>query len=160
MSGFPEELASFCDRWFAALDARDTEAVLGLVTDDIVWDDRVFWPEVVHGRAELRIYLDTVWKTTPDYSVVELDRFVNADGTGAVVLWRQTGRAPDHVGTSGAEFSFEGCDVFRSFRGGQLAHYQAGYEIVDMCRQVGLLPAREGRLGAAYLMHLASSGGK
>ncbi|NMO01423.1 nuclear transport factor 2 family protein [Gordonia sp. TBRC 11910] len=151
----PVDLEAFCDEWFRALKARDTQAVVNLTTPDIVWDDTVFWPKVVHGHEELTCYLDVVWSTTPDYDVEELDRYFKPDGTGAVVLWCQTGSAPAHLAT-GKRFAFEGCDVLRAFSDGKLSHYQAGYEIVEMCRQLGLIPPRGNRLGAAYLMSLRS----
>lgn len=147
------DLDLYCDEWITALAARDTEAVIDLTTPDIVWNDTVFWPRVVHGHDELRRYLNTVWATTPDYHVEELDRYFKPDGRGAVILWRQTGSGTAKAAPE-ATFDFEGCDVLRQFRGGRLSHYQAGYEIVEMCRQLGLIPPRGDKLGAAYLMSL------
>lgn len=150
------ETNDFFTAWYDALNARSTEKLLDLVTPDILWDDRVFWPTVVRGRDELAIYLDTVWKTMPEYEYYEVERFASADHSKAVVLWGQRGRGPKNLAPD-ATFDFQGCDVFLSFVDGRLAHYQAAYEINDMCRQLGLIPPRDGELGAGYLMKLARS---
>lgn len=147
------DLDAFCDRWDAALSSRSTEAMLQLTTPDVVWDDTVFWPHVVHGHDELRTYLNTVWKTTPGYQYYEVGRFFAPTGDSAVVLWGQRGSGT-RAATPGATFDFQGCDVFRRFDGDRLAHYQAAYEITDMARQLGLLPPRNGQLGVQYLRSL------
>lgn len=150
----PSWLDAFCDEWFSALNARSTEKMLSLTSPDIFWDDTVFWPAPVCGHDELRNYLDKVWKTMPNYECYEVERFFNADSERAVVLWGQRGNGPARIAPD-KKFDFQGCDVFLKFKDGKLAHYQAAYEIVDMCRQLGMLPERGGRLGAAYLMSLA-----
>jgi hypothetical protein len=147
------DLDAFCNRWDAALSARSTEAMLELTTPDVLWDDTVFWPTVVRGHEELRTYMDTVWKTMPDYEFYEVGRFFSPRGDSAVVLWGQRGSGT-HVAANGAIFDFQGCDVFLRFEGEKLAHYQAAYEINDMARQLGLLPPRNGQLGVQYLRSL------
>jgi hypothetical protein len=149
-------LEQFCDDWYSALNSRSTDAMLDLTTPDVLWDDTVFWPAALRGQDELRTYLDRVWQTMPNYEFYEVKRFFAPDLTSAVVLWGQRGSGPSHLAPD-ATFDFQGCDVFLEFHEGRLAHYQAAYEITDMCRQLGLLPPREGRLGAAYLMSLARS---
>lgn len=130
--------------------------MLALVTDDIYWDDTVFWPTPIQGHDALRTYMDTVYKTMPNYEYYEVDRFFSADASRAVVLWGQKGNGPKAINPD-AKFDFQGCDVLRAFRDGKLAHYHAAYEINDMCRQIGLIPPRDGELGAAYLRKLARS---
>ncbi|TCK27580.1 nuclear transport factor 2 family protein [Pseudonocardia endophytica] len=147
------DLDLFCNAWGDALTSRSTDAVLELTSPDITWDDTVFWPSVVHGHDELRRYMDTVWKTMPDYEYYEVGRFFGPSGDRAVVLWGQRGSGTA-AATAGATFDFQGCDVFLRFEEGKLAHYQAAYEITDMARQLGLLPPRGDQLGVQYLRSL------
>ena len=51
-----EFLRDFVDRWAAAWNSLDTDTVMSLMHPDIVWEDLVFWPRVIHGHEELREY--------------------------------------------------------------------------------------------------------
>ncbi len=146
-------LTDFATRWLEAWNSHDTEQVLALLHDDIEWDDRVFWPEVVNGIAGVRRYVDRIWNVMPDVSFEEIGRFFDPDDTRGVVLFRQQGGPPPGVETE-KRFDTHGCDIFLRFEDGKLAHYLSSYEIVDMMRQIDLLPERGGRLGGSYLTSL------
>jgi steroid delta-isomerase-like uncharacterized protein len=146
-------LADFADRWLAAWNSHTTDRVLDLLHDDIVWDDRVFWPEVIHGRDAMTEYVDKIWDAMPDVSFVEIERFFSPDYLRGVVLFRQTGHGPARLKPD-KTFDQHGCDIFLRFADGKLAHYMSAYDIVGMLDQLEVLPARGNRLGGAYVMSL------
>lgn len=70
------------------------------------------------------------------------------------LLFRQLGSAPPTL-VEGGRLDSHGCDIFLRFEDGLLRHYLASYEIARMLEQMGALPARDGRLGGAWLVSLA-----
>jgi SnoaL-like protein len=146
-------LDGFCHEWMARWNAHDRDGLVDLTTPDVVWNDRTFWPHVIHGHDELRRYIDKIFAIMPDVEFDEVGRFFDADDARANVLWRMRGSGPPSVAPD-RRFEFEGCDIFLAFRDGKLAHYQAAYDITDMMRQLGLLPPREDRIGGAYFLGL------
>ncbi len=151
MSECPDD---FPQRWLAAWNSHDTDQVFALLDDDIEWDDRVFWPEVIHGLPALRAYMDKIWEAMPDVAWTETERFFNPDRTCGLVLFEQTGSAPAKLGGDG-RFRSPGCDIFLEFRDGKLARYLGAYDIVGMLEQMGALPPRGSRTGSSYVMSLA-----
>jgi SnoaL-like domain len=145
-------LNGFADRWQDAWNSHDTEQVLALAHPEIEWDDRTFWPSVLHGREELRQYTDAIWRAMPDVRFEEIERFFSPDAQRGVFLFRQFGSAPETLGRG--RFDSHGCDIFLEFRGGLLSRYLAAYDIARMLEQMQALPPREGRLGGAYLLSL------
>jgi steroid delta-isomerase-like uncharacterized protein len=146
-------LSDFADRWLAAWNSHDTEQVLGLLSDDVSWDDRTFWTEVIHGREQVRTYVERIWQVMPDVHFEEVGRFFDPQDERAIVLFRQTGSAPARfAGNPG--FDAHGCDIFLAFEDGRLSQYLASYDITEMMRQMRLLPPREGKVGGAYLLSL------
>ena len=147
-------LNDFAHRWLEAWNSHDTAQVLALLHDDIEWDDRIFWPEVIHGVGGMPAYVDKIWEAMPDVAFTEIERFFNADHTRGLVLFEQSGSAPEKLGTAGG-YRSHGCDIFLEFRDGQLSHYLGAYDIVTMLDQMGALPPRGSRTGSAHIMALA-----
>jgi steroid delta-isomerase-like uncharacterized protein len=150
-------LADFADRWLAAWNSHDTERVLALLSDDIRWDDRTFWPEVIEGREGVRAYINAIWAAMPDVQFEEIQRFFAPDARRGVVLFRQWGHGPARLHPE-ATFDSHGCDIFLAFDSDRLSSYLASYDIVPMLTQLGGLPPRGDRLGGAYLLSLARGG--
>lgn len=150
-----EFLNRFADRWLAAWNSHSTDQVLDLLADDVRWDDRTFWPEVIVGREGVREYVEKIWEAMPDVAFAEIQRFHAPDACRGVVLWRQWGHGPARMNPE-ATFASHGCDIFLEFTGDKLRHYLSAYDIVPMLEQLGSLPPRGGRLGGAYLMKLAA----
>lgn len=148
-----EFLRAFGERWNQAWNSHDTERVLQLVHPEIVWEDTVFWTDVIHGVEELRTYCDTIFKVMPDVEFEEVQLFTAPADGRALWLFRQSGSPPERF-ADGGRFSTYGCDIFLEFVDGRLKHYLAQYEITEMMRQYGALPAREGRIGGSYLLSL------
>lgn len=149
-------LGAFADGWLAAWNSHDTEQVLALAHPDIQWDDRTFWPDVIHGIEGLREYTDAIWRAMPDVRFDELGRFFAPDAEQGIVLFRQTGSAPPRLRTD-KRFDSHGCDIFLRFEDGLLREYLASYDISRMLEQLGSLPPRDGKLGGAWLVSAAGA---
>jgi steroid delta-isomerase-like uncharacterized protein len=143
----------FTRRWLEAWNSHDTEQVFALLHPDIVWDDRVFWYEVVHGREAMRPYMEKIWEAMPDVAFTEIEHFTNADHSRGLVLFEQFGSGPARLGP-GTAFRSHGCDIFLRFEDGKLAHYLSAYDIVGMLEQLGAIPARGRRTASAHLLSL------
>jgi predicted ester cyclase len=152
-------VAAFADRWLAAWNSHDTNQVLDLLHEDVIWDDRTFWPDIIHGIDGVREYADRIWEAMPDVQFEEIERFMAPGRRRGVVLFRQYGSGPARLNAS-AGFDSHGCDIFLEFRDGKLAHYLASYDIVPMLLQMGALPDKGSQLGGAYLVRLAHQAGQ
>ena len=151
----PGFLREFADRWLAAWNSGRTDEVLALLHPDVIWDERVFWPEVLRGREAVRAYADAIWTAMPGVQFEEIQLFTAPGDGRALVFFGLGGGAPPRLATD-ATFEATGCDIFLGFTGGLLSHYTAAFEIAGMLRQLGALPPREGRNGGAYLLSLTS----
>jgi hypothetical protein len=147
-----EFLREFGSRWERAWNSHSTNEVLELLHPEIVWEDTVFWPEVIEGRDAMAAYVDMIWRVMPDVEFAEVQFFSAAADGRALYLFRQSGSAPARYGDG--RFSTYGCDVFLGFRDGLLSRYLAQYEITEMMRQYGALPPRNGLVGGGYLLSL------
>ena len=63
----------FVARWLAAWNSHQAEQVLGMMGEDVVYDDSA-WPRTMHGHADVREFLAHSWRAFPDM------RFELADG--------------------------------------------------------------------------------
>ncbi|GAB2960064.1 nuclear transport factor 2 family protein [Amycolatopsis acidiphila] len=149
----PAFLRRFATDWLAAWNSHDTEQVLALLHQDIVWEDTVFWTDVIHGRDNMHEYVERIWKTMPDVEFKEVQLFTAPEDGRGLVLFRQEGSGPPQLDPD-KRFSTYGCDIFLRFTDGLLSRYLAQYEITEMMRQLGALPPRDGKIGGAYLLSL------
>jgi hypothetical protein len=148
-----EFLRDFASRWASAWNSHDTQRSLDLLHPEILWDDTVFWPEIIEGRDAVREYVDMIWKVMPDVEFEEVQFFSAAAQGRGLFLFRQAGSAPARFGTN-RRFCTYGCDIFLGFRDGTLSRYLAQYEITEMMRQYGALPPRGNLIGGSYLLSL------
>lgn len=65
-------LDDFSTRWLTAWNSHSTDRVLALLHSEIVWDDHVFWPEVIHGIAGVELYVEKIWEAMPDVAFDEI----------------------------------------------------------------------------------------
>ncbi|MGU3651967.1 nuclear transport factor 2 family protein [Arthrobacter sp. SLBN-53] len=151
----PEFLRDFGTRWDHAWNSHDTAQVMALLHPEIVWDDTVFWHEVLHGTEAVTTYVDTIWKIMPDVQFREVQFFTAPDDGRALFLFEQSGSAPARFGDG--QFRTHGCDIFLEFRDGLLSSYLAQYEITEMMRQYGALPPRGRAIGGSYLLSLLAA---
>ncbi|MEP6501729.1 MAG: nuclear transport factor 2 family protein [Betaproteobacteria bacterium] len=150
-----EFLKTFSENWLKAWNSHRTDAILDLVHDDIEWKDQTFWDKVIHGKVDLRQYIDKIWTVMHDVRFEDIQSFVAPDRLRALVLFRQTGNPPRNT-TGWKPFDTHGCDIFLEFKDSRLSQYLASYDIVNMMCQMGALPERKNKFGGAYLLSLAN----
>src|SRR3954453_22922587 len=55
----------FAQRWLDAWNSHEQDRLLGLMTEDIVYDDSA-WPTQMRGHSDVREFLDHTWRALPD----------------------------------------------------------------------------------------------
>jgi steroid delta-isomerase-like uncharacterized protein len=141
-----EWVEEFADRWIAAWNSHQPERVLELMTDDIVYDDSG-WPQTLRGHAQVREFLEFMWRAFPDLAVERVgDPLVASDGSRAAFWWRarMTNRGPidpPGIPATGKRSEYEGAD-FHDYRDGKVARLRIVFDMADILRQLGLLPER------------------
>jgi steroid delta-isomerase-like uncharacterized protein len=139
------ELRAFVERYMAAWNGCDVDAMARLITDDIVWVDPAL-PEPARGVPAVQEFMRASCRAFPDLRFGEPDPPALAV-TGDVVLWgwymEGTHRGPlDPPGfaPTGRHMRVDGFDQW-TMRGGQIARYRAFYDMNDVARQLGIVPA-------------------
>src|SRR3954453_19028540 len=145
MATDPSTLAAFCERYLAAWNGRDADAMAPLITEDIVWHDPAM-PAPARGIPAVQECMRMSWNAFPDLRFSEPDLpHQTADGDNVAWAWRMQGtmRGPlDPPGFGPTEKSMDvtGVDLWR-MRDGRIAHYQAFYDMNAVAVQLGLAPA-------------------
>ena len=126
--------------------AVDTDAMAQLITDDVVWVDPAL-PEPARGIPAVQEFMRVSLRAFPDLRFGEPDPPALAV-TGDVVLWawymEGTHRGPHRS----ARFRAHGPHVCGwtafdqwTMRDGRIARYRAFYDMNDVARQLGIVPA-------------------
>jgi steroid delta-isomerase-like uncharacterized protein len=139
---------SFTQRWVDGWNAHDADSLLALCTDDVSWEDPAA-PEIAHGHAEVREFLQTIWTIFPDLSFTFPEPpLLAVEGSRAAQVWQLSGTflGPDPTGfaPTGRHVDQEGIDLYE-FRDGLVSRYRARYDVSESLRQMGLSPPRGGR---------------
>jgi len=137
-------LAAFCERYLAAWNGRDAEAMAPLVTDDIVWHDPAM-PEPARGIPAVQEFMRMSWGAFPDLRFSEPDPpHLSVEGDNVAWAWRMQGTMS---GPPVGHVNIEARAVAASFetdasgmRDGRIAHYQAFYDMNAVAVQLGLAP--------------------
>jgi len=139
------ELRDFVERYLAAWNGCDVGALARLITDDIVWVDPAL-PEPARGVPAVQEFMRASCRAFPDLRFGEPDPPALAV-TGDVVLWgwymEGTHRGPlDPPGfaPTGRHMRVDGFDQW-TMRDSQIARYRAFYDMNDVARQLGIVPA-------------------
>jgi steroid delta-isomerase-like uncharacterized protein len=144
-----EFVRSFADRWLAGWNDHDVEALVGLCTEDVLWDDPAL-PQPERGRQAVREYLRGTWSMFPDLAfTLPEPPMLALDGPRAAQVWIMTGTmlgSDPWVGfaPTGKRLAIEGIDVYE-FREGLVSRYRGRYDLAEVARQLGLAPARGSR---------------
>jgi steroid delta-isomerase-like uncharacterized protein len=143
----------FAQRWLEAWNSQDAEKVLGLMADDIVYDDSA-WPDTMRGHGDVRVFLEHIWRAFPDLRFEPTDGpFLDPREPKAAFYWRgyATHRGPvdpPGLAATGKQIVFEGGD-FHEYRDGKLVRLRIVFDMARVMRQLGALPdpgTREERL--------------
>jgi len=127
--------AALAEKWIASWNSHNTDKMLPLFTDDVVYEDVAFG-EVSHGSAELRKFAASEFEGVPDLEL----KLVRADihsGHGTIE-WMFSGTDKD-VFKTGKKFSVRGVSVI-DMRDGKISRNLDFYDVATIMRQVGVLP--------------------
>jgi predicted ester cyclase len=142
--------ADFARGWFerfvAAWNSHDPEALTRLCTRDVLWEDPLIVPTgSLRGREALGDWLASVFRAFPDI-VFDWDGqpFLSADGTEVAAPWRATARmtgtlSPPGFAPTGAPVAATGVDI-HAFRDDLLCHVRTTTDVHDWAVQMGAAP--------------------
>jgi steroid delta-isomerase-like uncharacterized protein len=139
----------FIERWEAAWDTHDPARVVELMTDDVVYNDSG-WPKEMRGHADVREFLEYTWEGMPDTRFRAIEGpFLHPTEPKAAFYWRgtatHTGRTdPPGLAPTGKPVEFNGAD-FHEYRDGKVARLTIVFDMADLMRQLGVLPAQGSR---------------
>jgi steroid delta-isomerase-like uncharacterized protein len=139
-----EWVEGFVARWLAAFNSHEPDRVLELMAGDIAYDDSAK-PQTMRGHAEVREFLEFLWRAFPDFAVEAVDGpLVAADGARAAFWWRcrmtNTGPIdPPGIPATGKLVQYEGAD-FHEYRDSKVVRLRIVFDMADVSRQLGLMP--------------------
>jgi steroid delta-isomerase-like uncharacterized protein len=126
-----------------------------LLTDDIVWADPAL-PEPARGIAEVQEFMRVSFRAFPDLRFREPDPPAMAV-SGDLVLWawhmdgtHQGDISPPGFAPTGRAMAVDGIDQW-TMREGRIARYRAFYDMNDLARQLGIVPASGSRAERAMV---------
>ena len=137
-----DELAQ---RYLAAWNAHDADAVADFFSADAVYDDRGA-AHVARGREAIRDHVNEVIAAFPDLRF-ELTRVAHGtDFSCAEWTCRMTHRGKlSGLGPTGRKVTSEGVDVATLEPAGTIAHLVSYYDAAAIMRGLGVLPASGSR---------------
>lgn len=143
-TGVAVDLREFVERYEAAWNGCDTDAMAQLITDDIVWVDPAL-PEPAQGIPAVQEFMRTSFRAFPDLRFGEPDPPAMAVN-GDLVLWAwnmegtHSGEIdPPGFAPTGRRMRVDGVDQW-TMRNGRIARYRAFYDMNDLARQLGIVP--------------------
>ncbi len=149
------QLRGFVARYLAVWNDSDTSAMADLITEDIVWADPAM-PAPARGVPAVQEFMRTSFRAFPDLRFSEPDPPALAV-TGDVVLWawhmEGTHRGvidPPGFAPTGHTMRVDGVDQW-TMRDGRIARYRAFYDMNDVARQLGIVPAPGSRAERAMV---------
>jgi steroid delta-isomerase-like uncharacterized protein len=144
-TGVLSDSREFVQHYLDAWNGCDTDAMAQLITEDIVWVDPAL-AQPARGVPAVQEFMRASCRAFPDLRFGEPDPPALAV-TGDVVLWgwymEGTHRGPlDPPGfaPTGRRMRVEGFDQW-TIRDGRIARYRAFYDMNDVARQLGIVPA-------------------
>jgi steroid delta-isomerase-like uncharacterized protein len=148
-SDVSQELCGFAERYMAAWNDCDTDAMARLITEDIVWADPAL-PEPARGIPAVQEFMRTSFRAFPDLRFGEPDpRVLAVSGDTVLWTWYMQGTHsgaidPPGFAPTGRTMRVEGVDQW-TMRDGRIARYRAFYDMNDVARQLGIVPASGSR---------------
>jgi steroid delta-isomerase-like uncharacterized protein len=139
-----ELVSDFVARWLDAWNTHEPDRVLDFLTEDVeVRDDS--WPTTMHGHADVREFLEALWRAIPDMTFELLDGpYVIPGEPRAAIHWRGsgtfTGRMdPPGFAPTGKRWEVDGAD-FQEYRDGRIGKLRVVFDVMTLARQLGLMP--------------------
>ena len=142
----PDHARQWATKFLEAWNSRDPERLLGLATEDVVWEDPFIQGGSLRGKAALRDWLSSTWRAMPDlrFELVG-EPFISLDGTQLAAAWKGVGRftgpldPPGFAPTNGV-IEMTGVDI-HELDGELVKRVQTQTDAMDVGRQIGAAPA-------------------
>lgn len=150
------DLEQFTQRYVAAWNGCDTDAMAELLTEDITWVDPAL-PEPARGIPAVQDFMRMSFQIFPDLKFSEPDPpHLTVTGDHVAWAWTMGGTFrgpidPPGFAPTGRRMQVDGIDIW-TMHDGRIANYRAFYDMNDMVRQLGILPepgSRAERMTAA-----------
>jgi steroid delta-isomerase-like uncharacterized protein len=144
-ANLPADIGQFIERYAAAWNGCDTRAMAELVTEDVVWADPAL-PQPARGVAEVQEFMRVSFRAFPDLHFGEPDPPVIAIADDVILwAWNMQGAhrgplEPPGFAPTGRRMHVDGVDQW-TMRDGRIALYRAFYDLNDLARQLGIVPA-------------------
>jgi predicted ester cyclase len=126
------------------------------MTEDVEYRDDG-WHKPMHGHADVREFIETTWRATPDMTFELLaGPYVIPGEPRAAFHWRgwgtQTGPLdPPGFAPTGRRWELDGVD-FHEYRDGRICKLRIAFDMMTASRQLGLMPAAGSRAERALAM--------
>lgn len=126
-----------------AIDARDVEAVLALLTDDVTWVTPAA-PQPIRGRQDVATWISAFLTALPDVRFELVGGpYVSPDGRQAAYLWQVVGTmlgpGPGGLPPTGNPVTYEEIDLV-TFDGDRAVRVAVYVDMLHVGTQIGLLP--------------------
>lgn len=142
-------IGEFVRGWLDAWNSHEQDRVLALLTEDVdVRDDS--WPRPMRGHAEVREFLQALWRAIPDMRFELLEGpYVIPGEPRASFHWRGYGTFtgpmdPPGFAPTGRRWDVDGVD-FQEYRAGRIARLRVITDMMSISRQLGVMPAAGSR---------------
>ena len=142
-------IREFIASWLDAWNSHQVDRVLEYLTEDIeVRDDS--WPKTMHGHADVREFLEALWRAVPDMTFELLDGPYAIPGESrASFRWRGAGTftgpmVPPGFAPTGRRWEVDGAD-FQDYRDGHICRLRVVFDMMTVARQLGVMPAAGSR---------------
>ena len=125
------------DKLVGAWSAHDIPALLGLFTEDCVYEDMAMGV-VNRGKQDLRHFAEEVFKTMPDFHLQFPRRFATEhSGASEWIITATWNGLFEGVDCTGRKITFTGLSMY-TFRDGKLASNRDCWDYTSMMRQFGI----------------------
>jgi len=159
-------LEDFTRRYEAAWNGCDTDAMAQLITEDVLWADPAM-PEPARGVSAVQEFMRTSFRAFPDLRFSEPDPpAIAVNGDLVLWAWHMEGThrgviEPPGFAPTGRRMAVDGVDQWE-MRDGRIARYRAFYDMNDLARQLGIVPApgSRGERGMVALQRLQARLGR
>jgi ketosteroid isomerase-like protein len=137
------------ERWYAAWNAHDVNAVGALVTDDVRYEDPAAHANVLNGRGPVEGHVRAAFLGLPDLHLEKLEEWISPGGAVIASYFRVTAtfsgvlEAPGLPPLAPTNGPIDLLGMDRSeIRDGRLARHQIFWDTGELTRQIGVLPPR------------------
>jgi steroid delta-isomerase-like uncharacterized protein len=134
------------EEFIAAWDTHDADRALGLLSEDVVWQDAAS-PEPLRSKAAVRQLFQGWFTAFPDLTTVWKNHVVTEDQVAAEVRWTATNSGPLQMAAGAPAIPATGKQVtgqgtyFLTIRNGKVVEVHSYPDAAGLMMQLGLMGA-------------------